>query len=148
MVRTRGAHPFFALLRAALIALDLSEITMRPCWGVTCLLRFDRKNDYASVVSDSTSAKAIGKILSFPSWATAISKTPPWVPSMEIKFLQCLNASMHEGNDQKALSNNQSSGQESLTSILGSASRQPECSTGIHPPRACTGNDTPFYPIR
>ncbi|MED6148188.1 hypothetical protein PIB30_050756 [Stylosanthes scabra] len=28
-----------------------------------------------------------------------------WVPSMEMKFLQCLNASMHRGNDQKALSN-------------------------------------------
>ncbi|MED6196020.1 hypothetical protein PIB30_043287 [Stylosanthes scabra] len=103
MVRTRGAHPFFASLRAALIALDLSEITMRPCWGVTCLRRFDRKKNHAWVVLDSTSAMAIGKILSFPSWATAISKTPPYyrlVPSMEMKFLQCLN-----GNDQKALSN-------------------------------------------
>ncbi|MED6150729.1 hypothetical protein PIB30_075335 [Stylosanthes scabra] len=111
--RATSSHPGWAGTppdRAALIMLDLSEITMRPSWGVTCLRRFDRKKDHASVVSDSTSAKAIGKILSFPSWATAISKTPPyfpykWVPSMEMKFLQCLNASMHGGNDQKALSN-------------------------------------------
>ncbi|MED6212519.1 hypothetical protein PIB30_084168 [Stylosanthes scabra] len=110
MVRTWGVHPFLASFSAALIALDLSEMTRRPCWGVTCLLKFDRKKDQASIVSDSTSANAIGKILSFPSYATAINKTPPyfpyrWVPLMEMKFLQCLNASMHGGNDQKTLSN-------------------------------------------
>ncbi|MED6224726.1 hypothetical protein PIB30_086847 [Stylosanthes scabra] len=105
-----GAHPFLSLLSAALIALDLSEMTMRPCWGVTCLLRFDKKNDHAAVVSDSTSANTIGNMLSFPSCATAINITPPyfpyrWVPSMEMKFLQCLKASTQRGNDQKTLSN-------------------------------------------
>ncbi|MED6221407.1 hypothetical protein PIB30_054360 [Stylosanthes scabra] len=45
-----------------------------------------------------------------PSWAMAISKVPPylpykWVPSMEIKGLQRLNASTQGGNVQKTLWN-------------------------------------------
>ncbi|MED6196484.1 hypothetical protein PIB30_048016 [Stylosanthes scabra] len=63
---------------AARMTLDLSEMIMTPCWGVTCLLRFGRKKDQDSGVSDSTSANTISK-MSFPSCATAIN-TPPYFP--------------------------------------------------------------------
>ncbi|MED6142525.1 hypothetical protein PIB30_114656, partial [Stylosanthes scabra] len=73
-------------------------MTRMPGKGVTCSLRCPRKNDQASFVSPSTIANAIGNMFELPSWAMAISKVPPylpykWVPSMEIRGLQCLNAS-------------------------------------------------------
>ncbi|MED6220370.1 hypothetical protein PIB30_044188 [Stylosanthes scabra] len=53
--------------------LDLSEIIMIPCCGVTCLFKFERKNDRDSVDTDSTISNAVDNILSLSSCTSAIS---------------------------------------------------------------------------
>ncbi|MED6198470.1 hypothetical protein PIB30_066592 [Stylosanthes scabra] len=74
-----------------------------PGWGVTCALRWVRKNFHDSEFSPSTSANAMGRILELPSYAIASIKCPPYlpnrcVPSILTSGLQCLNASTHGGN--------------------------------------------------
>ncbi|KAL1329620.1 hypothetical protein AAHE18_12G054100 [Arachis hypogaea] len=80
-----------------------------PCCGVMCYLKFMRKKDHDSVDSNSTRAKAIGRILLLSSWVIAISSTPLYLPykcvlSTDTNGLQHLNASIYGGKAQNTLS--------------------------------------------